>query len=143
MKARQDFVVYIDATGNLVSHASGEPMDGKTRLEFKKGADIKPDSLVGDFLRRNPELLEIEYVNGRILLTEEQMKLYNLPEGKITTEPRIIPRKYSQESLTQLMNEKGTEELKKIAENDFHMTNVRASKTLITKILLAQEESRR
>ena len=142
MKAKQNFVVYVDSNKNLVSHYSGNSMEGKTEMKFKVNEEV-PDFLVADLIKSNPDLLQVEFEAGQFKLTEEEKKRFNLSSGKIERPPIVSPRKYSQDSLTRILNEKGIEELKRIAEEEFKMNVQKPTKTLLTKILLEQEKQRR
>ena len=141
MKAKQNFVVYLDKNENMTPYYSGESKEVK-ELKFKVN-DEAPDILVADLIKTNPDYLQVEYASGQFKLTEEEKKRFNLVSGKIERPPLVPPRKYSQDSLTKILNEKGVGELKKIAEEEFGMEVEKASKTLLTKILLEQEQRRR
>ena len=141
MKAKQNFVVYLDKNENMTPYYSGESKEVK-ELKFKVNDEV-PDILVADLIKTNPDYLQVEYASGQFKLTEEEKKRFNLVSGKIERPPLVPPRKYSQDSLTKILNEKGVEELKKIAEEEFGMEVKKASKTLLTKILLEQEQRRR
>ena len=141
MKAKQNFVVYLDKNENMTPYYSGESKEVK-ELKFKVNDEV-PDIIVADLIKTNPDYLQVEYASGQFKLTEEEKKRFNLVSGKIERPPLVPPRKYSQDSLTKILNEKGVEELKKIAEEEFGMEVKKASKTLLTKILLEQEQRRR
>ena len=142
MKAKQDFVIYLDSNKNMTSHYSGDPMTGKSELKFKVNDEV-PDNLVGDLLKTNPGFLQVDYEAGQFKLTNEELVKYGLKSGKIERPPIVPPRKYSQESLTKILNSKGVEELKRIAEEEFGMKDIKASKSLIVKILNESEKQRR
>ena len=142
MKAKQNFVLYLDSNRNPVSYYSGESMDGKIVVKLQKGDEI-PDDLVSTLLKRLPDYVDVEYKAGQFVLTDEEKKRFGMASGKIEVTPIVTPRKYSQNSLTVIYNKEGVKELKRIAEEEFNMKDVKASKSLITAILLKQEESRR
>lgn len=138
MKAKQQFVVYLDKEGNPTSYYSGEPKE-VTKKEFKVNDEV-PDALVADLLKSNPDYLQVEYKAGQFDLTEEELVKFNMKSGKIERPPIVEPR-YSQENLTKIFNEKGLKGLKEIGDK-FGVTD-RSSKNLIMEILKAQEKHRR
>ena len=138
MKAKQDFVVYLDTNGNMTSYYSGEAKQ-VTKKEFKKGKEVD-DALVGDLIKTNPDYLEVEYKAGQFDLTNEELVKYGLKSAKIERPP-IVEARYSQENLTRILNEKGIEGLRKIGDK-FGVKD-RSSKNLIMEILKEQEKQRR
>ena len=138
MKAKQNFVVYLDNQGNMTSYYSGEQKE-VTKLSFKIEEEV-PDNLAADLLKTNPDFLQVEYEGGQFKLTDEELVKFNLKSGKIER-PAIVEPRYSQENLTKIFNEKGMKGLKEIG-NNFGVTDS-SSKNLIMEILRAQEEYRR
>ena len=136
MKARQDFEIGIDKQGERVIGLD-KPLSKK--LYFKVGDEV-PDKYLKDLIQFNREFLDIEYINGKPNVPDEL-------QPKVI--PKIIPRKYSQEILTKLINSlgkaKALEELKKILKEEFNETTTSKDPNFIafTKILTAQERIRR
>lgn len=140
MKAKQSFTVYMDDKNNFVPHYSGDSMDGKTKIDVLKGKDV-PDFIVADLLGANPDYLEMEYEQGRVKISDEELVRYGMKSAKIERPPVIEPR-YSQETLTKIFNEKGIDGLLEIAKK-FGIVKFSPKKNPIMEVLKAQEKSRR
>ena len=138
MKAAEDLVIVLDTKQKvIVPYRDG---DSKKDLEFikiAKGKEI-PDKYLERFVRCN-----IEKIEGVVF---KEGVPTNLPKGLwkpelFPTKFKIKRRKYSQESLTVLYNEKGFSALKTIG-SEFNVTD-RSYKRLITEILAVQDERQR
>ena len=137
-KASEDLVIITDKDGTMVSYKEGDPHKHLTFTHIKKGKDI-PREYLKRLIERNLEKIgDVEYVDKRAV---------NLPKDLIPTPPpvskvmKIKARKYSQESLNVVYNEKGFSALKKIGE-EFGVTD-RSHRRLIVEILKVQEERQR
>ena len=136
MKAKESFVVYVDDKFVRHSHYSGDTLsEGIRKLEIKKNDEI-PAELILNLLTYNREYLDLETA------TAEELNLETIPP------PKITPRKYSQNSLTVLVNSlpsrKADDELRKILKDEFgHSTTITNVGKLTNKILELQERVRR
>ena len=141
MRAKQNFTVYVDSNKNMIPHSCTDSIEGKTKIDVKIGDEV-PDFLVAEFLKSNPDYLQVEYEAGQLKLTDEELVKYNLKSRKIEREPFIKPRKYSQDSLTKILNKDGKDALAKIMKEEFGI-EVKPSKKLLVEILRLQEQRRR
>jgi len=138
MKAAENITIVIhDKDKNLVSYKDGDSKAGLTFTVIKKGEEI-PSNLLRNLVERNIEKI------GDIIYKDKRPT--NLPkdfnvESKTSTKMEIKKRKYSQNSLTKIYNDKGFSALKKIGE-EFGVTD-RSYRRLINEILTVQEERQR
>ena len=109
MKAKQEFTVYLKG-GVRVPYYSGDTLDGITVVTVNVGAEIPPE--IGSDILSNLQ----NYVNLETV-TEEEKK------GRKQPTAFLPPRKYSMDSLTKLINEKGRKSAKeamiKILDEEF------------------------
>ncbi len=138
MKAGEDLVIIKNKDGTIVPYKSGDSTKDLTFKTIKKDTEI-PNEFLKRYVDRNIEKIsDVKYVDKFPI---------NLPKGfEKTPEPaskvmKIKKRKYSQDSLNTVYDEKGFSALKKIGE-EFNVTD-RSSKRLIIEILRAQEERQR
>lgn len=137
MKSIEDFIIVTNKDGTRVPYRDGDSKEGLEFIEVKKGTEI-PNKFLKEIAEKNLHLVAgVEF---------KDMIPINLPEGigispPILTEFKVKKRKYSQESLTKIYNEKGFSALKEIG-TEFGVTD-KSSKKLITEILRAQEEKQR
>jgi len=135
MKAAEDIVIIKNKEGIIVPYKSGDSKAGLTFKVIKKGSEIPYDILVRMVARNIEKVADVKYLDKIPI---------NLPKGlysKPEPEKMVIKRrKYSQDSLTGIYDEKGFSALKKIGE-EFGVTD-RSSRRLIVEILRAQEEQR-
>ncbi len=134
MKARQDFEVAVNKDNVPTSHYFGDPLGDKKLVKVKAGEEI-PEYLNSYVLQFNPDFVDLSTVEK--------------PKPRVQ-EPIIVPRKYSQESITLLINEFGEEkskavaELRKILLEDFNYKSRSVRLGYLTnKILELQERKRR
>ncbi len=124
MKARQDFVMYVNADNVPVSYKSGEVLPtGVRKVTVLKGEDI-PKEIEKDI-----------FINHRdyAVVTKEMMK--DIPKAK----PLVEKRKYTMENLTN----KSLSELKKIGATFNPLITDRSKDRIINEILTAQRRIRR
>lgn len=124
MKARQDFVMYVNSDNVPVSYKSGDPLPkGVRKITVSKGGNI-PQEIEKDI-----------FINHRdyVVVTKEMMK--DIPKAK----PIVEKRKYSMENLTNL----SLRELKKIGAKFKPPITDRSKDKIISEILTAQERIRR
>ncbi len=138
MKAGEDLVIIRNKEGSIVPYKSGDPTKDLTFTIIKKGKDIPKEHLKRLVERNIEKIGDVEY--------KDKFPI-NLPKelGKVPTPPsepmKVKKRKYSQDSLYEIYNDKGFSALKKIGE-EFGVTD-RSSRRLIVEILKAQEERQR
>jgi len=102
MKARQDFVIHVDKNGTRVPHYSGDSMEGKSEISFKKGDDV-PEEYVADLIRFNTDLIDVPTLNEKPVLSEEDQIKYNLK--KDTRENPIVQPSPAKDSATPQITE--------------------------------------
>lgn len=134
MKARQDFEIVINSAGKRISYREGEDPKPNKIIKIKVG-DLVPEAYIHDLLMYNPELLEVEFENGRHKLSEQQKKKYGFADVKIKPE---VKKLYTQEGLLKLRKGKGFKALKKIGKL-FGVTD-RSTTKLIKEILIEQNK---
>lgn len=134
MKARQDFEMVVNKENVPTSHYFGDSLGENKIVKVKKGEDI-PEYLNSYVLQFNPDFVD--------LATVEKL------EPRVQ-EPIIVPRKYSQESITKIRNEFSTDklvvakELRRILLEDFNYRSTSKRLGYLTnKILEVQERKRR
>jgi len=138
MKAAEDIViVFHEKDKVVVPYKDGDSKKGLKFIKVKKGEAI-PDEHLERIANTN-----LEKIAG--IIYEDKFPT-NLPKGiykpELTgTVLKIKKRKYTQESLTKVYNEKGFSELKKIGA-EFGVTD-RSKRRIITEILAVQEERHR
>ena len=138
MKAAENLVIVMHKIHkNQVSYKEG---DSKKDLEFhtiKRGSQI-PDKFLKRLVNHNIEKIgDVKYKDKVPINLPKDL----LPKVEVSKKMKIKKRKYSQESLTKIYNDKGFTALKKIGE-EFKVTD-RSSRRLIVEILRAQEEKQR
>lgn len=137
MKSIEDFVIVIDKDGTRVPYRDGDSKEGLEFIQVKKGTEI-PEKYLKEICEKNLHLVAgVEF---------KDMIPINLPEGigiskPVLTEFKVKKRKYSQESLTKIYNEKGFSALKEIGTEFGVKEN--SYKKLIPEILRIQEERQR
>ena len=142
MKAKQNFVIYLDSDGNRTSYYSGEPKQ-VTKKEFKVNDEV-PDELVAELIKTNPEFLQVEYEAGQFKLTNEELIRFNMKSGKIERPPIVPKNRVSEDSLVKLYNKKGKKALeKRAAKLGLEFTSETSYNKLITMILNESEKLRR
>ena len=124
MKASQEFEVFVDEDGVMLPHKDGDELKGLKRVAVKKGGEI-PDFILQDIVNKNPQFLDVPFVDKRPVL----------PKGLFGKEAVSVPKetKYTESELDKL----SVSELKKIAEK-FGKTG-KSRTVLISEILKAQE----
>ena len=138
MKAAEDIVMACHKKDKvIVPYKDGSSKKDLEFIEIKKGKDIT-DKYLGRFVNHNLELIAGVIYKDKVPT--------NLPKGlwkpELTGKKLVIKRrKYSQESLTTVYNNKGFSALKKIGQ-EFGVTD-RSSRRLIVEILKVQEERQR
>ena len=138
MKAAEDIeLVFHKIDKVIVPYKDGSSKKDLEFIKIKKGTEI-PDKYLERFVRYNLELIA-----G--VIYKDQVPT-NLPKGlwkpELTSTKLVIKkRKYSQESLTTIYNNKGFSALKKIGE-EFGVTD-RSYRRLINEILTVQTERQR
>ena len=135
LKATEDFVIVLSKSGMRIPYKEGDDKKDLKFIKVQKGKEI-PKEFAQQIVDRNLELLDLEYKDKRPILPKEYERVIEVPKKM-----KIEKRKYSQESLTQIMSKEGFSGLKKIGE-EFGVT-ARSSRRLIVEILRAQEERQR
>ena len=135
MKATEDFVIAINKDRVRVPFRVGVKYKDIEFIKVKKGAEI-PDEFLKDIVHNRIELVDVEYKFRKPILPPELER--NIPVSKVM---KIKSRKYSRESLTQVLNEGGFSALKKIGK-EFGVTD-RSSRRLMNEILTVQSERQR
>ncbi len=128
VKARQDFVLYLDKSGNPLPHKEGEPLGEARKVLVKRGKEV-PSEVLKLVFNNIPDYLDLKYKNNNILTTPEI-------EKALEEKPSKVPKKYTKESLLEVLAKKGFKVLKLIGKK-FNVTD-RSSKRLIQEILNAQ-----
>ncbi len=137
MNATEDFTIAVNKDGFRVPYRVGVTYKNLTFIHVRKGNEI-PTKFLKNIIEHNIELVDVKY---------KFRKPINLPNGMDISQPEISKtmkinrRKYSQESLTKLYNEKGFSALKEIGK-EFGVTD-RSYRRLINEILTAQETKQR
>lgn len=129
MKAKQDFVIYVDSGNVPVPYKSGEDKKGIKAITVKKGKDI-PKEIEEYILHTNRDFID---------------RSSEIPkELKDKTPPPIVrERKYSEEYLYKVYEKKGLTGLKEIGEKFNPSITDRSHRRLINEILAAQNRIRR
>ena len=130
IKARKDFVLYLDKSGNPRPHKEGEPLGESRKVSIKKGEEV-PSELINLLFYNLPDYLDLEYKNNNIVVSKELEA-----ELKKTSKVSKPKEKYTKESLLEVLEKKGFKALKLIGKK-FNVTD-RSSKRLIKEILKAQ-----
>ncbi len=130
IKARQDFVMYLDKSGNPLPYKEGDPLGEARKVSVKKGNEV-PSEILNIVFYNIPDYLDLEYKNNNIIVSKE-LKL------KLEKKPKVSKKqeKYTEESLLEILDKKGFKALKLIGKK-FNVTD-RSSKRLIREILKAQ-----
>ncbi len=129
MKARQDFIIYVNAVGSPVSYKSGESLKGKKKIVVKKG-DVVPKELHSHFLQFTSDLIDLSTV------TEEERKKALHPI--IIVKPhKKIEKKFTRQEINYMNKEKQIALLKKLG---WKGSIPRREKSIIALILKLQEE---
>ena len=138
MKAGEDLVIIRNKNGVIVPYKSGDSTEGLTFKTIKKETEI-PKEFLKRFVERNIEKIsDVIYVDKYPINIPKELGIFIPPVSKTM---KIKKRKYSQDSLNVIYDEKGFSALKKIGE-EFEVTD-RSSKRLIIEILRTQEERQR
>lgn len=138
MKAAEDLVIIKNKDGIIVPYKEGNSKEGLTFVTIKKDKEI-PKEYLKRFVERNIEKIgDVIYKDKFPVNLPKDLGIVPKPEPKTM---EIKKRKYSQESLTEVMNKEGFSALKKIGA-EFGVTD-RSSNKLIVEILRAQEEKQR
>ncbi len=138
MKAGEDLVIIRNKDGTVVPYKSGDSTKDLTFTTIKRGKDI-PKEFLKRYIDRNIEKIgDVEYKDKFPVNLPKGFEKTLVPVSKVM---KIKKRKYSQDSLNTIYDEKGFSALKKIGE-EFDVTD-RSSKRLIIEILRAQEERQR
>lgn len=137
MKAAEDLVIITNKNGVVVPYKHGDSKKDLKFITVKKGNEI-PQQHLKRYIDHN-----LEKIAG--VIYEDKVPT-NLPEGLykpelFSTELKIKKRRYTQNSLTKIYNEKGFSALKKIGL-EFGVTD-RSKRRIITEILAVQEERQR
>ena len=133
VKARQDFVLYLDKSGNPLPHKEGEPLGEARKVLVKRGKEV-PSEVLKLVFNNIPDYLDLKYKNNNILTTPEIEKALEEKPSKVPKKSE--PKKYTKESLLEVLAKKGFKALKLIGKK-FNVTD-RSSKRLIREILKAQ-----
>ena len=130
IKARQDFVMYLDKSGNPLPYKEGDPLGEARKVSVEKGNEV-PSEILNIVFYNIPDYLDLEYQNNNIIVSKE-LKL------KLEKKPKVSKKqeKYTEESLLEILDKKGFKALKLIGKK-FNVTD-RSSKRLIREILKAQ-----
>ena len=130
VKARQNFVMYLDKSGNPLPYKEGDPLGEARKVSVKKGNEV-PSEILNIVFYNIPDYLDLEYKNNNIIVSKE-LKL------KLEKKPKVSKKqeKYTEESLLEILDKKGFKALKLIGKK-FNVTD-RSSKRLIREILKAQ-----
>jgi hypothetical protein len=115
-----------------------------------KGKEI-PDEFVRTFLLHNRNFIDnLPYKDGIPVLTEEQEKKYNIKFGilpaQLGLQGKVKGDKYTQEKLTNKLNDLGTSKFKIWAEDECGKDIIdrrKSAKNIIVQILELQEKGRR
>ncbi len=135
MKARQDFVMYVNKDGVPIPHKSGEPLEeGAKKITVLRKHDV-PQEIEKDVLMHNKEFLDIKFKDGKPVVPEHLQD--------VKAPPLLEKRKYSEEGLYKVFEKDGMEGLKKIGATFTPLVTDRSRNRLITEILAAQERIRR
>ena len=137
VKARQDFELYLDKSGNPRSYKEGEPLGETIKVSVKKGEDV-PSEVLNLVFNNIPDYLDLKYKNNDIVISKE-LKLELEKKHKIPKKLKLEPKKqekYTKESVLEILDKKGFKALKLIGKK-FNVTD-RSSKRLIQEILDAQ-----
>lgn len=138
MKASEDLVIVRNKEGMTIPYKEGESKVDLTFKIIKKDTEI-PKDFLKRFVDRNIEKIsDVEYIDKFPVNLPKGFELTPAPVSKVM---KIKKRKYSQDSLNTIYDEKGFSALKKIGQ-EFDVTD-RSSKRLIIEILRAQEERQR
>ena len=140
MKAGEDLTIRLDKkSGAIVPYKSRTPTDGLKFIVIKKGEDI-PTKLLKRYIDRNLEKIgDVKYVDKRPINLPKD--LYAPPV--VSTTMKIKRRKYTQDSLNEIYNEKGFSALKEIGREFDPIVKDNSSRRIIVEILKAQEERQR
>ncbi len=138
MKAAEDLVIVKTKEGTIVPYKEGDSKENLTFVTIKKDEEI-PKEYLKRFVERNiGKIGDVIYKDKFPTNLPKDLGIVPEPVSKTM---KIEKRKYSQESLTGVMNEKGFPALKEIGA-EFGVTD-RSSNKLIVEILRAQEEKQR
>lgn len=138
MKAGEDLIIIRNKDGTIVPYKEGDPKNHLTFTKVPKGTQI-PREFLKRFIERNLEKIgDVIYKDSYPINLPKDLEIVKPPTPK---EMKIKKRKYSQDSLYEIYNDKGFSALKKIGE-EFGVTD-RSSRKLIVEILRAQEERQR
>ena len=138
MKADEDLIIIRNKEGVIVPHKSGDSTKDLTFKTIKKGTEI-PKEFLKRFVERNIEKIgDVEYVDKFPVNLPKELGIVPTPASKTM---KIKKRKYTQDSLNGIYNEKGFSALKTIGK-EFGVTD-RSSRKIIVEILRAQEEKQR
>ena len=130
VKARQDFTLYLDKSGNPLSYKEGEPLGEARKVSVKRGKEV-PSEVLKLVFNNIPDYLDLKYKNNDIVISKElEIELKKVPKVSKKQE------KYTKESLLEVLAKKGFKALKLIGKK-FNVTD-RSSKRLIKEILNAQ-----
>ena len=139
MKAGEDLVIIRNKDGTTVPYKEGDSKDDLTFTTIKKGKEI-PKEFLKRYVEHNIEKIgDVIYKDSFPINLPKDLEV----PAPVAKEMKIKKRKYSQDSLYEIYNdkEKGFSALKKIGE-EFGVTD-RSSRRLIVEILRAQEERQR
>ena len=130
VKARQDFTLYLDKSGNPLSYKEGDPLGEARKVSVKKGKEV-PSEVLNLVFYNIPDYLDLKYKNNDIVISKElEVELKKIPKKSKKQE------KYTKESLLEVLDKKGFKALKLIGKK-FNVTD-RSSRRLIQEILNAQ-----
>lgn len=125
-------------------------LDSKGKKIIVEKGEVIPKEFRRNLLLKNRNFIsDLDYKDGIPVLTKEEEKEYELHFG-VTEEQKgmkgkIKGEKYTQEKLNIKLNELGDSKFKDWAESEFgkKINKKRSAKSIISKILKLQEESKR
>ena len=147
MKATEDILIVLNKEQNVrVPYKDGDSKKGLDISVIKKGQEI-PDRYARQFAEKNLEYLDIKYKNKSPIFPEG----FQVIEPPVSKKLKIKNRKFSQNSLTKIANEKGgLEKLKKIGKELGEKLGVkkpemtdRSRSKLVVELLKLQEQLQR
>ena len=140
MKAGEDLVIIRNKDGTTIPYKEGDSKEDLTFTTIKKGKEI-PREFLKRFVEHNIEKIgDVIYKDKFPINLPKDLGIVPAPVAK---EMKIKKRKYSQDSLYEIYNEKGFSALKKIGLEFDPPVKDNSSRRIIVEILRAQEERQR
>jgi len=133
---------------DFISSQNLDLINSKGKTIIVKAGEKIPDEFIPSFLLHNRNFIaNLEYKNSIPSLSVEQEKKYGVSFKPPEAAPlKIKYNKYTQEKLTNKLNNLGAEKFKVWAENKFGDDEIdrrKSAKSIIVQILKIQEEAKR